>query len=81
MFACTIHPSGSLGLIVRADAFDLDEFPADVVYLYRPLVRDDDEARLEDHVIRGMIPGSLLYLATTEPPRPLERVGQRLWRV
>lgn len=67
--------------VTHGDAFDVDLFDADVVYLYRPMVTDDDEASLERHVIERMRPGSILYLAATIPPLPLEEVGPCLWRV
>lgn len=76
--AAELVPEASL---IEADAFDLDRFDADVVYLYRPMVSADDEHDLETHVIERMTPGSILYLGTTEPLVPLERVAPCLWRV
>ncbi len=68
-------------LLTHADAFDVQSFDADVVYLYRPMVSADNEADLERHVIERMIPGAILFLGTTDPPVELEAAGDRLWRI
>lgn len=59
--------------ISHADAFDVDTFDADLVYMYRPMKSDEDEARLEAHVAAGLGPGTVLFL----PVRDVGPLGLR----
>lgn len=54
--------------LVCADAFDVQEFNADVVYMYRPMVADGDETRLEEHVLGRIAPGTVCFFPTRRQP-------------
>lgn len=74
--------------LLHSDAFNVSFFDADVVFVNRAMVSAEAQARLQDHVIRRMRPGSLLMLGTTDPPVDLEPLVENenlypasLWRV
>lgn len=49
--------------VICADAFDVDELPpSDLVYMYRPMINDCDEERLEEHIRALLAPGTVLWL-------------------
>jgi SAM-dependent methyltransferase len=50
--------------IVHADAFDVEQFDADVVYMYRPMKSEPDEDRLEAHVRERAASGTVLFFPT-----------------
>lgn len=52
--------------LTTADAFDVQEFDADLVYAYRPCVHEDLQLQLEDHLAAHMDAGAVLWL----PCRP-----------
>lgn len=53
--------------VMVADAFDVASFDADLVYMYRPMVSDADEERLEAHVMRHASPGTVCFFPTRPP--------------
>jgi SAM-dependent methyltransferase len=54
--------------LTLADAFDLDSFETDVLYMYRPMVSDADEDRLEAHVLSRLRPGTVCFLPVRRDP-------------
>lgn len=46
--------------LILSNAFDVESFDADVVYMYRPMVSAGDEDRLENHVLSRMKTGATL---------------------
>lgn len=66
-----------------ADAFDVNHFDADVVYVYRPCRGDELEGRLERHVVANMNPGALIFCdGRDEPPTSTGvLMGPPVWRI
>lgn len=64
------------------DAGSVDKFDADVVYSYRPVVRDVEEWALENHIAGGMKPGALLWLPCRNAQTPVsgcEKITTDIW--
>lgn len=55
----------------HSDIRDFAEIPAGIVFMYRPMVSEQDEEELERHVLEHMQPGSILML----PARHVELEG------
>ena len=50
------------------DAFDVDSFDADLVYMYRPARADAAEEWLEAHVLACLRPGTVCFFPTRRDP-------------
>jgi len=54
--------------LTLADICDLDDFDADVVYMYRPAVEEAHEEAVEAHVAGRLAPGTVLLLPVRPDP-------------
>lgn len=59
--------------IVHANVMDVEEFDADLVYMYRPARSNEDEERIEQHVVGRLESGTVLFL----PMRRVAPLGLR----
>jgi SAM-dependent methyltransferase len=53
----------------------------DVVYMYRPMIQEDDERDLTKHIVEQMKPGAILFHAGNPSPEGLHHIGEQLWLV
>ncbi len=70
--------------ITHADAFDIPNFDADIVYMYRPGKTDEIEETLERHVADHVAAGTVLYFperANSPACAGFEQITPDVWKV
>jgi SAM-dependent methyltransferase len=76
------HAIGAGFKVTVMDAAMYDGYDKfDVVYVYRPMVQEDDERGLTKVIVERMKPGAILFHAGNPSPEGLHHIGQELWLV
>lgn len=70
---CEHYAAAARELVPEAEvrtvnAFDIDCFDADLVYMYRPAVSDELESKLEEHVLERVAPGTVCFFPLRHVP-------------
>lgn len=67
--------------VAIVDAFDFAGYRVyDLVYCYRPLVREEDQAALNRWIVGHLRPGALFFCAGGPDPDGLTELGGQVWR-
>jgi SAM-dependent methyltransferase len=63
--AAELVPEASLA---HGDAFDIPHFDTDLVYMYRPMISDEQEDALETHILAHVDPGTVMFWPLRHDP-------------